>query len=72
MPLLFSLGQHRALVAVNDELQEGERLMAFLDDIYVSTPPDRTGTRTQRRESMCTPRQAFVCTRDDQDLEFPR
>ena len=33
MPLLFSLGQHRALVAVNAELQEGERLMTFLDDV---------------------------------------
>ena len=44
MPLLFiSLGQHRAHVAVNAELQEGERLMAFLDDVYVCTLPDRTG-----------------------------
>ena len=42
MPMLFSLGQHRALVAANAELREGERLMAFLDDVYVSTLPDRT------------------------------
>ena len=27
MPMLFSLGQHRALVAANAELREGERLM---------------------------------------------
>ena len=31
------LGQHRALVAANAELREGERLMAFLDDVYVNT-----------------------------------
>ena len=35
MPLLFSLGQHRALTAIQDLLMEGERLFAFLDDIYV-------------------------------------
>ena len=42
MPMLFSLGQHKALVAANAELREGERLMAFLDDVHVSTLPDRT------------------------------
>ena len=42
MPTLFSLGQHRALVAANAELREGERLMAFLDDVHVSTLPDKT------------------------------
>ena len=35
MPLLFSLGQHRALVSIQAQLKEGERLFAFLDDIYV-------------------------------------
>ena len=35
MPLLFSLGQHRALVHVRASLRRGERLFAFLDDIYV-------------------------------------
>ena len=34
MPLLFSL-QHRALVQVRASLRRGERLFAFLDDIYV-------------------------------------
>ena len=39
MPLLFSLGQHQA---VQGRLDAGERLMAFLDDVYVATPtPDR-------------------------------
>ena len=44
MPLLFSLGQHAALQAVQGRLDAGERLMAFLDDVYVATPtPDRVG-----------------------------
>ena len=43
MPLLFSLGQHRALVAVQARLREGERLFAFLDDVYVICAPDRAG-----------------------------
>ena len=38
VPMLFSFGQHRALVAGNAELQEGEKLMAFLDDVHVSAP----------------------------------
>ena len=31
MPLLFSLGQHRAMVAVQASLLEGERVFAFLE-----------------------------------------
>ena len=38
MPMLFSLGQHRAL----DQLQENEKLFPFLDDIY-RLRPDRVG-----------------------------
>ena len=41
MPLLFSLGQHSALDAVISRLQEGERLFAFLDDLYVLCDPGR-------------------------------
>ena len=41
MPLLFSLGLHRALCAVRDRLLPSERLLAFLDDIYVICSPDR-------------------------------
>ena len=41
MPLLFSLGQHRALTAIQDLLMEGERLFAFLDDICVICKPER-------------------------------
>ena len=45
MPLLLSLGQHAALQAVQGRLVAGERLMAFLDDVYVATPtPDRVGS----------------------------
>ena len=44
MLLLFSLGQHGALQAVQRQLAEGERLFAFLDDVYVTPPsPDRVG-----------------------------
>ena len=41
MPLLFSLGQHAALSAVASRLEEGERLFAFLDDLYVLCDPAR-------------------------------
>ena len=38
MPLLFSLKQHRALQAVQAQLLPGEKLFAYLDDVYVTTP----------------------------------
>ena len=38
MPLLYSLGQHGALEAVNDRLTRGERLLAFLDDTFIVAP----------------------------------
>ena len=38
MPLLFSLGQHSALEAVNSRLQEDDKFMALLDDVYVVNP----------------------------------
>ena len=41
MPLLFSLGLHRALCAVRDRFLLSERLLAFLDDICVICSPDR-------------------------------
>ena len=40
-PLLFSLGRHRALVAVQSKLKEDEKLFAFLDDVYVTCTPTR-------------------------------
>ena len=44
MPLLFSMGQHPALEAVQAQLIQGEFLFAYLDDIYVVNSPKRTGT----------------------------
>ena len=43
MPLLYALGQHGALVSIQGMMREGERLFAFLDDLYVVTVPDRIG-----------------------------
>ena len=43
MPLLFSLGQHQEMVAVQASLLEGERLFAFLDDMYIVCAPSRVG-----------------------------
>ena len=40
MPLGFALGQHASLCAIDEGLAEGERLMAFLDDVYISTSPE--------------------------------
>ena len=47
MPLLFSLEQHRALVAVQARLREGERLFALLDDVYVIVPQTEPGMSTR-------------------------
>ena len=41
MPLLFSLGIKGALATVQAQLQEGEYLFAFLDDVYALCPPER-------------------------------
>ena len=43
MPMLFSLGQHPALVAIAAQLLANENLFAFHDDIYVVCNPDRVG-----------------------------
>ena len=43
MPLLFSLGQHGALEAVQRSLRDDERMLAYLDDIYIVTSPGRVG-----------------------------
>ena len=39
--MLFSLGQHAALRAVQRQLQTGELVFAYMDDIHVITTPDR-------------------------------
>ena len=41
MPLLFSLGQKKALTSVAAELHKGEQLFAFHDDLYVTAQPNR-------------------------------
>ena len=41
MPLLFSLGIHDALSEVQQHLQPGECLFAYLDDVYVLSSPER-------------------------------
>ena len=43
MPLLFCLGQHPALAAVSAALQDGERLFAYLDDLYIICRPETVG-----------------------------
>ena len=41
MPALYALGQHDALDEANAELQDGEFLFAFLDDVYAVCTPER-------------------------------
>ena len=41
MPLLFALGQHRSLVAIQERLRGDERVFAYLDDIYAVCGPGR-------------------------------
>ena len=42
MPLLFSLGIHDSLCEVRNRLRLDDTLFAYLDDVYVSSPPNRT------------------------------
>eukprot|EP00973_Karenia_brevis_P091361 12407097-Karenia_brevis.AAC.1 len=41
MPALFALGQHPALAEVAGQLQAGEHLFAYLDDVYLVCSPQR-------------------------------
>ena len=41
MPLLFALGQHRALVAVHSRLLPSASVMAYLHDNHVVSSPER-------------------------------
>ena len=38
---LFALGQHKSLVEAQARLSGNERLLAFLDNIYIANMPDR-------------------------------
>ena len=40
-PALFALGQHEALCRAASELHRDNALLAFLDDLYVVTVPER-------------------------------
>ena len=42
MPLLFSPGIHNASEEIQQQLEPGESLFAFLDDVYVLCSPERT------------------------------
>ena len=42
MPMLYALGQHQALAAVQTRLRPGEHLVAFHDDTYVVSQPERS------------------------------
>ena len=44
MPALFALAQHDALAAADRDLQSGERLLSFLDDLYLVTTRARAHT----------------------------
>jgi len=50
MPALFALGLAPALRSFQAELLPGERVRAFLDDIYVTTLPARTACVLSRLE----------------------
>ena len=63
MPLLFSLGQHGALVAVQAQLKEGEMLFIFLDDIYIICSPARVGEVYESWRRHCVRRLASTSTR---------
>ena len=44
MPMLYALGQHGALLSLQDFLLPAEHLFAYLDDMYVVCLPDRAGS----------------------------
>ena len=56
MLLLFSLGQHGALEAVQRSLRDGERMLAYLDDIYIVTSPDCGGCDCELPGTVVPPR----------------
>ena len=55
MPMLFAVGQHRALEAVQSRLRDSEKLFAFLDDMYVVCTPD-SGNLGSEAATSCTHR----------------
>ena len=41
MPALYSLAQHPALAALQPQLEDGEAVFAYLDDVYILAHPHR-------------------------------
>ena len=62
MPLLFSLGQHRAHEEAARRLTPGEHLLAFLDDTFFVSPPHRAGRSTTSLRCLCGGTQASEST----------
>ena len=61
MPMLYSLGQHRALEAIDRSLQPTETLMAFLDDVFAVTPGASVqSTGPSKRTCGCIPASGFT------------
>ena len=69
MPLLFAVGQHRALEVASGQLRAGERLFAFHDDIYMVTMPERVGAVYSVVEEQLCPCQNQDSRRQDQGVE---
>ena len=63
MPALFALGQQRALVAAQSAMHPSTKLMAFLNDVYVVTPPPPSSCG----RLICSSRQSVVGVRGDQN-----
>ena len=65
MPLLFCLAQHAALRAVADQMEEGEHLFAFLDDLYIICRLIELGRFTPSSNGSCfaTPTSASTWAR---------
>ncbi|CAK9081723.1 132 kDa protein [Durusdinium trenchii] len=60
MPALFSLALDFALRAFQADLLPGERVMAFLDDIYITAPPPRIRIRPDLTGTYATAHDAAV------------
>ena len=55
MPMLFALGQHRALAVIQERMRPGEHVMAFLDNIYTACRPERLDdVHTAAEEELAT------------------
>ena len=55
--------QHDALVEINAQLQEGELLFAFLDDVYVLCQPERVKVVYQLVEKTLEKRTGIHCNK---------